>query len=196
VKRWADRLGVAVAYAVALAVGWFVAGSHRNWLDWASTNLANLGDHPVGAMVVSAFVTEDPPIGWIVLALVGLGATGWVLGAWRTAVLVATAHVVGTVVSEGILAYRIHTGTAPVTDRQILDIGASYLVVCALVAGIAYSIWPWRIASAVGFVVVAPNLFGGLPSGEVSSVGHVTSIAVALALGWPLARSARRRLLD
>jgi hypothetical protein len=196
VKLWADRFGLAVGYAAALAVGWFVAGNHEDWLDWASTNLANLGDHPVSAMVGSAFVTEDPPFGWIALALVGLGATGWVLGAWRTAVLVSAAHVIGTLVSEGILAYRIHIGAAPGTDRHLLDIGPSYVVVCALAAGIAYGTWPGRILSAIGFVVVSPNLFGGLSSWEVSSVGHVTSIAVALALGWPLARSARRRLLD
>src|SRR6266536_1927219 len=105
--RWLDRFGLAVGYAVALTAGWLVVDSRppatrRHWLDWASTSIANLAHHPVPALVVSAFVAEDNPAGWVVLALVGLGATGWVLGAWRTAVLVAAAHVVGTLVSEGI----------------------------------------------------------------------------------------------
>jgi hypothetical protein len=100
--------------------------------------------------------------------------------------------VVGTLVSQGILAYRVHSGAAPASDRYLIDVGASYVVVCALAAGIAYGTWLGRVLSAVGFLLVSPNLFGGLPSLEVSSVGHVCAILVALGLGWPLWRSARR----
>ena len=196
--RLADRFGAAVAYPVGLTVGWLVVrvqppATRARWLDWASTNLANLPHRPLSTLVLSAFVAQDSPAGWVVLAAVGLAATGRVLGAWRTAVLVTTAQVLGTLVSESVLAYRLHTGAAPVADRHILDIGPSYVVVCALAAGIAYSTWPGRLLSAVGFAIVAPDLFGGLPAWEVSSVGHVCAIAVAVALGWPLRRSARRR---
>jgi hypothetical protein len=185
------RLAPGLGYAAGLAAG--TALPHRDAiLHWASTNLVNLRHHPVGALLVSAFVTESDPVGWIVLGVVGLTATAWVLGGWRTVLLVATAHVVGTLVSEGILAYRIHVGAAPRTDELLMDVGASYIVVCALVAGMAYGTWPGRLLSAVGFLLVSPNLFGGLPHLEVSSVGHVTSIAVALGLGWTLRRAARR----
>ena len=194
----ADRLGLAVGYPLALFAGWLVLraqppATRQHWLDWASTNLANAPDHPISALVVSAFVSDGDPTGWVALGAIGLAATGWVMGAWRTAVLVSTAHVIGTLVSEGILAYRISIGAAPAADRHVLDIGASYVVVCALAAGIAYSTWPGRLASAVGFAIVSPDLFGGLPYWDVSAIGHVCSIAIAVGLGWPFARAYRRR---
>src|SRR6266550_776881 len=178
--RWVDRLGVAVGYTVALGVGTTLLHSRPRperdaWLDWASTNLANAPHHPIGALVVSALLTDGDLRGWLVLSLVGLGTVGWRLGAWRTATLVAGAHVIGTVVSEG-----------------IRDIGPSYVVVAALVAGIAYGPWPAKLPCALGFASVAPSLFGGLFQLVVSSVGHVCAIAVALLLGGLFLRRRRR----
>jgi hypothetical protein len=195
-RGWASRLGAAIAYTGALTVAGLALrarppADQQAWLAWASTNLANLHEHPIGSLVVSAFLTEDFPTGWIVLAAVGLGATGWVLGSWRTASLAVAAHVVGTLVTQGIVAYRISTGAAPVADRRMLDVGASYVVVSALAAGLAYSTWPGRLLCAVGLAGAAPSLFAGLTSWEVSSIGHVCSILLGLALGWPLARSRR-----
>ena len=183
-----DRFAVAVAYTFALAVGTALLHAQsratRNaWLDWASTNLHNATDHPMSTLVVSALFTDGEMRGWLVLSLVGLGTVGWRFGAWRTAVLVAAAHVIGTVISEGILGIRIATGAVPATETHIRDIGPSYVVVAALVAGIAYGPWPARLACALGFALVAPDLFGGLPQLEVSSVGHVCAITVALATG-------------
>jgi hypothetical protein len=196
--RWVDRYSLAVGYAAGLVLGAVLlraqsAPVQRHWLDWASTNLANATDHPVGALVVSAFLTEGEIRWWVPLALVGLGTVGARFGAWRTALLVGTAHVLGTVVSEGILAVRIGTGAVPASYRYISDVGPSYIVVAALVAGIAYARWPGRVLCAVGFAVLAPSLFGGLFALEVSAVGHVCAIAVALALGGWYAYSARYR---
>ena len=195
--RWVDRLGVAVGYTVALGVGTALLHSRPRperdaWLDWASTNLANAPHHPIGALVVSALFTDGDVRGWLVLSLVGLGAVGWRLGARRTATLVAAAHVIGTVISEGILGIRIASGALPRTELHIRDIGPSYVVVAALVAGIAYGPWPAKLPCALGFASVAPSLFGGLFQLVVSSVGHVCAIAVALLLGGLFVRRRRR----
>jgi hypothetical protein len=64
-------------------------------------------------------------------------------------------------------------------------------VVAALVAGLAFGPWPARPLCAIGFLVVAPSLFGGLFHLEVSAVGHVSAIVIALVTGGLLAR--RRR---
>ena len=56
-------------------------------------------------------------------------------------------------------------------------------MVAALVAGTGYARWPGRVLCAAGFAVLAPSLFGGLFRLEVSAVGHVCAIVVALALG-------------
>jgi hypothetical protein len=196
-RRWLDRYGVAVGYAAGLGLATLLlqaqtAPVRARWLDWASTNLANAPDHPIGALVVSAFLTEGDVVGWLVLSLVALGCLGHVLGAWRTAVLVSAAHVIGTVLSEGIVAYRIGTGALPDAYRHIRDVGPSYVVVAALVAGIAYGRWPGRLLCAGGFVILAPSLFGGLFQLEVSAVGHVSAILVAVPLGGLLRRARLR----
>jgi MYXO-CTERM domain-containing protein len=194
--RWVDRLGVAVGYTVALGIGTAPLHSRPRperdaWLDWASTNLANATHHPLSALVVSALFTDGDVRGWLVLSLVGLGAVGWRLGAWRTATLVGAAHVIGTVISEGILGIRIASGAVPRTELHTRDIGPSYVVVAALVAGVAYGPWLAKLPCALGFASVAPSLFGGLFQLVVSSVGHVCAILVALVLGGLFVR--RRR---
>jgi hypothetical protein len=176
-------LGTALLYAQPLPV-------QARWLDWASTNLANATDHPVSALVVSAFLTTGEAQWWLPLSLLAIGTLGWVFGAWRTAVLIAAAHVLGTVISEAILGYRIGTGALPHGYLHIQDVGPSYVVAGALAAGIAYARWPGRLACAAGFGILAPSLFAGLTHLELSAVGHVSAIVVALAVGW-LVRPAR-----
>jgi hypothetical protein len=190
--RW---LAPGLGYAAGLLGGWILNGVlaapvRVAWRAWVSTNLANLRDHLVHALVLSAFVTGNDPLGWILLGAVGLGVTARVLGVWRAVLLVAVGHVIGTLVSEGILGYRIAMGSAPDSDRYLMDIGASYVVVCALVAGIAYGTWAGRVLCATGFLLVAPDLFGGLRRLDLAPVGHACAIAVALGLGWLLRRSA------
>jgi hypothetical protein len=192
------RLGVAVAYTTAFVVVDLIfrtrsATGQAAWLDWASTNLANLPHHPVGSLVVSAFIAEGDLWQWAALALVGLGVVNWSLGNWRTAVLVTTAHVVGTLISQAILWYRIGAGYEPVDQRHIIDVGPSYVVACALVAGIAYGPRAWRLLAGLGFVLLLPSLFGGLGTLEVAAVGHVCSLLIGVLLGWPLWRGSSRR---
>jgi hypothetical protein len=196
IDRVIDRYSVAVGYAAGLVLGAVLLRARpvpeqRRWLDWASTDLANARTHPLGSLVVSAFLTEGEVRWWVPLALVALGVVGARFGAWRTALLVAAAHVLGTVVSEGILAYRIAAGAVPASYRYLVDVGPSYVVVAALAAGMGYARWPGRLLCAAGFAVVAPSLFGGLFQLEVSAVGHVCAIVVALALGGRYAYRSR-----
>ena len=200
VRRWADRYAAAAGYALGLVAGSAVLAARSSagrtaLLDWASTDRANLADHPVSALVFSAFLAESDLLPWLALALVGLGATGRVLGAWRTLLLVTTAHLVGTLVSEGILWYRIDHGLAPPGAVHLRDVGPSYLVVAALVAGLAYGRLPGRILAGTGFALLAPSLFGGLDRWEVAPLGHVCAIVLALGLGAVLrfTRAGRRR---
>ena len=165
----------------------------NTWLTWASTDLVNLAHHPVGSMVLSALVDDSDILDWIALGLIGLVTAGHTVGNLRCAVLVAVAHVVGTVVSEGLLLVRIAAGRAPGSERISLDIGPSYVVVCALAVGIVYGRWPARVAAGVAFVPLAPHLFGGLQHLEVGPVGHCCAILIGLGGGFPLRRAWRGR---
>jgi len=187
----------ALPYPVLLAVGTALlnaqpARRRAAWLAYASTDLANLSDHPVTALLLSAFVTEGDLLAWTVLALAGLGVLAWSRpwpGAlWRPPVLAFAVHVLATGVSQGITAHRIATGGLPPGARVMTDVGPSYLVVAALVAAVGYGTRAGRLVGALGFGVLAPSLFTGLGDLDVAAVGHVASIALALPLGALLVR--------
>jgi hypothetical protein len=191
------RLAVAVGYPLVLAVTTLIFRTRPpevrdGWLAWTSTNLANLGRHPVAAMVTSGLFAEGELLAWVVLALVGLGAVCWSLGGRRTVLLVTAAHVIGTLISEGILAWRIRAGDEPASARLIVDVGPSYVVVGALVAGAIFGARWWRLAALVGLAVLLPTIFAGLPDLEVPAVGHLCAAIVGGLLGWVLWH--RRRL--
>jgi Rhomboid-like protein len=186
----------ATPYPVLLAAGTLVlnaqpASRRAAWLAYASTNLANLSGHPLRSLVLSALVCEGDLVAWVLLGLAGLAAAGLRFGAWRALVLAVAVHVLATFASEGLVAYRIGTGALPRTARVISDVGPSYLVVAALVMAIGYGTRGGRIIGALGFGLLAPSLFDGLGELDVAAVGHVVSIGLVLALGWPVARWAR-----
>jgi hypothetical protein len=191
----------ALTYALALVGVHLVfqtrtAATRSSWLDWASTSLDSLATHPVGSLLASAFVTEDDPLAWAGLALVGLWSAVRVLDAgrrvpWNTLIVLLGVHVLATVLSEGLLARRIALGYEPASARRLLDVGPSYVVVCALVVALVAGRGLERIACAAGFVVVAPSLFEGLDRWDVTAVGHAG--AVLLAAGYGLWRRPRIR---
>jgi hypothetical protein len=180
--------GLLAAGSVGLATRDAVA--RLSWLQWASTNLDNLEHHPVAAVVLSAFLTEDHPVAWVAFALVGLGGTERALGAARTAILVAGGHLIGTAVSEGVLAYRVHAGRVPVDQRHIIDVGPSFVVVTALLAAVLVGRPLARVVCAGCFAVLAPDLFGGLTRLDVAALGHACAAVIGTAGGWALKFSA------
>jgi hypothetical protein len=149
------------------------------WFDWASTDLDNLARNPIGSMIASAFVMPEDPVAWLGLSLVGLATLGRRFGPVRTGLLLVAAHVVGTLVSQGALAWRLAHGLAPVADRYAPDVGPSYVVVAGLTAGVLVGRSWWRPGCAIGFGLLAPYLFDGLARWEVAAVGHLAAITVS-----------------
>ena len=188
----------AAAYPAALAAGSLTlrsGGPDRRsaWLGYASTNVANLGDHPVRALLASAVLVEGDLFVWVLLAALGLAGVARAAGPWWAVGVATTAHVLGTAVSEGSLAVRIDRGLVPAAARHIVDVGPSFVVVATLVTTIvAGAGLAWRVAAALGFGLLVPSLFDGLTEGDVAAVGHVVSIGVGLAAGAVLLLRARR----
>jgi Rhomboid-like protein len=161
-------------------------------LLWVSTNLDNLADHPLRSLVASAFVTDGDVAAWTALAVLGFAGLVTAAGPWRAVVVGVAAHLIGTATSEGALALRIARGLEATSQRTILDVGPSFVVVGVLVATALCGpgLW-WRLAAAGGFALPAPSLFAGLPSWDVAALGHVTAVVVGLAAGtWLLVRGA------
>ncbi len=161
---------------------------------WASTSVHNLGHDPVGSLIASAFVTREFVTAWpVLIALAMFGANG-VLGNWRTALVCAAGQVIGTLVSEGIVGYRVSRGLLPALDRYLIDVGPSYVVVSAIVVALMYGSWLARGAAALDLVLLAfvGNIFGGLTQLSVSAVGHITAMIVAAIGGTLLVWRMRR----
>lgn len=184
----------------------------RSFVASTATNLVNLKTHPLGTLVASTFVAEAAPWIWVAFAIVGLFPVAHRFGNLRALFLVSTAQVIGTLISEGLLAWQISTGALPESMRFLDDVGPSYVIASALVATILYGAEPvvrtvrhghwlfdripsrwWRIGAAVGLAFLAPNLFEGLDHLEVAAVGHVVSMMTGAGLGLLMARLERRR---
>jgi hypothetical protein len=164
-------------------------------LRWASTNVHNLHADPVGCLVASAFFPTESLWAWPALIALALFGASHVLGNWRTVVVCVSGHVIGTLVSEGILDYRVAHGTLPGSARLIIDVGPSYIVVAALPVAILAGGWLARSAAVLDLVLLAfvGDIFSGLTRLSVPAVGHTTSIAVGLLLGGWFAWRLRRR---
>ena len=165
---------------------------------WASTDVDNLRHHPMGSLVASAFVTQTFTTAWPALIALTMFGANRVLGNWRTAVVCAAAQVIGTLVSEGIVGYRVSRGLLAASDKYIIDVGPSYVVVSAIVVAVLYGSWLARAAAALdlALLVFVGNIFGGLSHLDVQGVGHVTAMTVAAAGGSLLVWQLRRRSTD
>jgi hypothetical protein len=150
---------------------------------WASTNVADLEHEPIGPLVLSAFVGPGYLLVWPVLIALAVFGANRALGNARTALICVAGHVIGSLVSEGIVAYRVDAGQLPVTDRYLTDVGPSYVVVSAIVIAVMCGTWLARAAATLDFavLVVGGHIFGGLSHLQVSAVGHLTALVTAVA---------------
>ncbi len=168
-------------------------------VGWASTSVHNLHHHPIGSLLSSALIPQESPSAWPLLIALSMFGANRALGNWRTALVCAAGQVIGTLVSEGIVAYQVGHGLLPPVDRYLIDIGPSYVVVSAIVIALLLGSWPARAAAAVDLVllVAVGDIFGGLSQLNVAAVGHLTAMIVAAVgtaiLAWPRLRAAARR---
>ena len=196
-RRYLTASVFLAGFVVVTAAGAVLPARDRSAVaGWASTSVANLEHHPVGSLVLSAFIAGGSAWLWPLLIALGMFGANRALGNRRTALVCVAGHVIGTLVSEGIVAYRVDAGLLPVSSRHLLDVGPSYVVVSAIVLGLAFGSWPARLAAAVDLavLVLVGRIFAGLTSLDVAAVGHATAIAVAAGCALVIwARRARGR---
>jgi hypothetical protein len=165
---------------------------------WASTNVANLSREPIGPLVLSAFIAPGYVVVWPVLIALALFGANRALGNVRTALICVAGHVIGSLVSEGIVAARVAAGQLPATDRYLTDVGPSYVVVSAIVIAVICGSWLARSLALLDFVILVfgGHIFSGLSHLDVSAVGHLTAMLTAtvmIAVNLALGRRGRRR---
>jgi hypothetical protein len=184
---------VAVCVVSAIVYAALSAPAQAAMTAWASTNVDNLRGHPIGSLVVSGLIPGSPAISWIGGIALAVFSANRLLGNAPAAVLICAGHVIGTLVSEGIVAARVADGSMPASARTMVDVGPSYLVVCALAATMLYGTWLYAAPAGAVFAAMAPDLFSGLSHLDVAAVGHLTALTTGIVLGGVLLRS--RRLL-
>jgi len=164
-------------------------------LAWASTSVHNLEHHPIGCLVASAFFPASILIAWPAVIAIAMFAATSVLGAWRTALTCAAGQIIGTGVSEGIVAYRVANGSLPPADRFLLDVGPSYVVMAAIAVALRYGGSLARAAAAVDLILLIfiGQVFAGLSRLEVAPVGHLTALLTGGVAATLLAWHQRRR---
>jgi hypothetical protein len=171
--------------AVTLTYELLPARDRATVAGWASTSVHNLQHHPLGCLVASAFVPSGFEPAWPFLIALALFGANHVLGNWRTLMTCAAGQIIGTLVSEGIVAYRVAAGTLPAADRYLIDVGPSYVVVAAIAVGLLWGTRLIRFAAALDLVLLifVGHIFEGLSQLEVSAVGHVTALVAGAAVG-------------
>jgi hypothetical protein len=184
---------VAVGYATVLVVAHFWLASlrpaHRaRVLLSTSTDVYHLEHDPWRVLPLSALWAQGWLALWVIGVAVCLGLLELSFGALPTLAIAGAGHVIGTLVSEAVVALRVSAGDLPSSARHLLDVGPSYVVVAC---GVAVASSPavrrrWRVLSALTLVPLTIETLDGLTSGEVDAIGHAVAAAVGavIVLAW------------
>ncbi|WP_326770120.1 hypothetical protein OG978_22465 [Streptomyces sp. NBC_01591] len=159
----------------------------EDFLRQRSTNIHELTQDPVRVLFASAFWIDGGH--WIPYAFLytvfHAPAERW-LGTLRWLTVALLAHVLASLVSEGVLAWAIRHGHVPSSAANTLDVGVSYAL-AGVVAVLTYRIPPpWRYVYLFAVLVVygVPLITGR----SFTDLGHFTAVLIGLAC-HPLTRS-------
>lgn len=178
---------LAILLVTTIVVHRLSPGAERHVLGSRSTNLHHLQEDPLRVLLTSAFWLAGGgwPLYFVVYNIFHVPAERW-LGTLRWLIVVVTAHVGATYLSEGVLYWAIQHGHARPSAAYTLDVGVSYGL-AGVVAVLTYRISkPWRFVYLAGVIV-----FFGVPllsSPNFTDVGHFTAVLIGLAC-YPLVRA-------
>jgi hypothetical protein len=173
-------LWLAILAATSFALSHVSPAAYHGFLARRSTNLDELGRDPVRVMIVSALWTSRPSFVYyfVVYHLVHVPAERW-LGTRRWLAVVALAHVLATLFSEGLVWVGILVHILPTGEAGALDLGVSYGF-AGVIGVLAYRIaapWRWWYLSIVLTLVVLPVA----TRHSFTDIGHLSAVLIGLA---------------
>src|SRR3954452_16934439 len=127
-RRW-PRVAMGYVLAMLGAYIWWILQSPQSRLSVlaaSSTDIAHLEHVPWLVLPASSIWSGDMFGYWALVVLLCVGALERLHGGFVTLITGAVAHVVGTLVSEGVLWSRIAAGELSGSARHLLDVGRSY----------------------------------------------------------------------
>lgn len=163
----------------------------RRLLEWSSTNVAELSEHPVRVLLFSALWL--PGLIWAPYAVVYtvvLAPLERTVGARWTALVFASGHLLATLLTELPVAILLWLGHLGQQWETVLDVGVSYGVATTMGAalGLLLPRWRWPILAAIE----AWTLLVLALHPDMTSAGHLIALNLGL-LWWPLL--SRRKVL-
>ncbi len=186
---------VAVGYALILVATniWLETSSphyERHVLGQMSTDIWHLSHDPWVVVPASAFFTTGGLLYAIAGAVVCLGLLEREAGLLLTLLVAVSGHLIGTAVSEGVLAIRVSVHDLPGSAKHAIDVGPSYILVACATCVIAWRrAWPSsRVICAIGLIPLFVYTAWRIPDADVDAVGHLTAACVGVCWGWALSR--------
>ncbi|MFD3453983.1 rhomboid-like protein [Streptomyces sp. NPDC058691] len=170
---------LAVTSGILAAVSPHIRGFllHHN-----STNLEELGSHPVRVLIVSALWIESPQafLPYFLFYEVVHAPAERRLGTRRWLAVVAVAHVGATLISQQAVFLGIHADRLSPSMAHTVDIGVSYGLagVVGVLTHYLRPPWRWLYLAAAGGFFAYPLLLSGR---TYTDLGHFTALLIGLA---------------
>ncbi|MEU8778689.1 rhomboid-like protein [Streptomyces sp. NPDC048606] len=209
VRAYPRRAPATLGYVCLLLAGhaWIGRGASADRaadvLGHVSTNLENLGDHPLTALLGSVLffdgtLTDVTSVEFVgTLITLGLGVCcflAWTEHRWGTARAAAVflgGHVAATLLTAAVVTVALRQGWYPPSTREALDYGVSYGAQTVLAIGTLAlprrARLPW-VAFVLAWPLGGAEWTGPLP--DFTTVGHLVAAALGFALlGVPAFRN-------
>ncbi|WP_405881446.1 hypothetical protein OG762_24475 [Streptomyces sp. NBC_01136] len=175
-----------ILFVTTVAVHHMSPDFEVDFLRQRSTNIHELSNNPVRALIVSAMWIDSGD--WLPYAVLytvfHAQAERW-LGTARWLLVCVAAHVLATLISEGALLWAIRHDMVPHSAVDTLDIGVSYAL-AGVIAVLTYRVAaPWRYPYVVAVFAVYGVPFA--TGRTFTDLGHFTSMLIGLAC-YPLVR--------
>ena len=158
----------------------------------ASTNITHLAIDPFFVLPASAFVDLGNVWLWVPLTLILVGGLERKLGPGRALMIGFGAHVIATVISEGMLLLLIAWHAAPRSDVDVLDVGPSYVILAVMAACLILGSWKLRLAAVLSGAIVIPGLLVGITGLDMSALGHLSSLILGTLFALAFTERGRR----
>ncbi|WP_051807599.1 rhomboid-like protein [Streptomyces sp. NRRL F-2664] len=213
-RRYPRRAPLTLAYVCLLLAthGWVGHGLSAEAADrvlgHVSTNLDNLREHPVSALLGSVLffdgtLTDVASPGFAgTLITLGLGVGCFLAraerrwGAARAVAVFLGGHVVATLLTAGVVIVALRQGWYPVEVRQAMDFGVSYGAQTVLATGtpaVPRRGRPLWVVFVLGWPLGGAEWTTAGPLPDFTTVGHLLAAVLGFALLGVLAAGRRAR---